>query len=75
MTRDEEDKLSKDDPDYLRSRVVVCNQVIYAKISGTFKDADGVVQRLLISLLFHTSNVLATSLLVTSSIAWQSKRN
>ena len=43
LTRDEEDKLSKDDPDYLRSRAVVCNQVIYAKISGTFKDADGVV--------------------------------
>jgi hypothetical protein len=41
LTRDEENKLDKDDPAYLRSRAVVCNQVIYGKISGTFKDAEG----------------------------------
>ena len=42
LTRDEEDRLAKDDLDYLNSRAVVCNQVIYAKISGTFKNAEGV---------------------------------
>ena len=41
LTREEEEKLSKDDPAYLRSRAVVCNQVIYGKISGDFKTADG----------------------------------
>jgi len=41
LTRDEEDRLPKDDIAYLNSRAVVCNQVIYGKISGTFKDADG----------------------------------
>ena len=41
LTREEEDKLSKDDPRYLDSRSVVCNQVIYGKISGKFHDASG----------------------------------
>jgi hypothetical protein len=41
LTREEEDKLDKDDPAYLRSRAVACNQVIYGKVSGAFKDADG----------------------------------
>ena len=41
LTRDEEDALSKDDPAYLRSRAVVCNQVIFGKISGDFRTADG----------------------------------
>lgn len=42
LTRDEENALAKDDADYLKSRDVVCNQVIYGRISGTFTDADGV---------------------------------
>ena len=42
LTRDEENSLEKDDPAYLNSRAVVCNQVIYGRISGTFTDADGV---------------------------------
>ena len=42
LTRDEENDLEKDDPAYLNSRAVVCNQVIYGRISGVFKDADGV---------------------------------
>ena len=42
LTRDEENALDKDDPSYLSSRAVVCNQVIYGRISGSFKDADGV---------------------------------
>lgn len=46
LTRDEENELDKDDPDqnaaYLKSRDVVCNQVIYGRISGVFTDADGV---------------------------------
>ena len=33
--------MPKDDPRYLHSRAVVCNQVIYGKVSGNFKDADG----------------------------------
>ena len=41
LTRDEEDKMAKDDPAYLHSRSVVCNQVIYGKLSGDFADADG----------------------------------
>ena len=41
LTRDEEDRLSKDDLAYLHSRSVVCNQVIYAKISGSFTTAEG----------------------------------
>ena len=41
LTRDEEDGLAKDDPRYLHSRSVVCNQVVYGKISGEFADADG----------------------------------
>ena len=42
LTRDEENDLEKDDPAYLNSRAVVCNQVIYGRITGEFKDADGV---------------------------------
>ena len=41
LTREEEEALSKDDPAYLRSRAVVCNQVIFGKISGDFRTADG----------------------------------
>ena len=41
LTRDEEDALPKDDPAYLHSRSVVCNQVIYGKLTGDFVDADG----------------------------------
>ena len=41
LTREQEDALSKDDPVYLHSRSVVCNQVIYGKITGDFVDADG----------------------------------
>ena len=41
LTRDEENDLEKDDPAYLNSRAVVCNQVIYGRISGKFQDADG----------------------------------
>jgi len=41
LTRDEEDMLDKDDVRYLTSRAVVCNQVIYGRISGTFHSADG----------------------------------
>jgi len=41
LTREEENTLDKDDPRYLASRAVVCNQVIYGKISGDFKDAAG----------------------------------
>ena len=41
LTREEEEALPKDDPAYLRSRAVVCNQVIFGKISGDFKTADG----------------------------------
>ena len=43
LTRDEENALDKDDPDYINSRAVVCNQVIYGRISGEFKDSDGEV--------------------------------
>ena len=41
LTKEEEEALPKDDPAYLRSRAVVCNQVIYGKISGDFRTADG----------------------------------
>jgi hypothetical protein len=41
LTRDEEDALDKDDHRYLTSRAVVCNQVIYGRISGEFAEADG----------------------------------
>jgi len=41
LTREEEDRLPKDDIAYLNSRAVVCNQVLYGKISGDFKTADG----------------------------------
>ena len=41
LTREEEDRLAKDDIAYLNSRAVVCNQVLYGKISGDFKTADG----------------------------------
>jgi hypothetical protein len=41
LTRDEEEKLSDQDPAYLKSRAVICNQVIYGTISGTFKDGAG----------------------------------
>ena len=41
LTREQEDALSKDDPAYLHSRSVVCNQVIYGKLTGDFVDADG----------------------------------
>ena len=41
LTREEEEALPKDDPAYLRSRAVVCNQVIFGKISGDFRTADG----------------------------------
>ena len=34
--------MDKDDPAYLTSRAVVCNQVIYGRITGEFTDADGV---------------------------------
>lgn len=43
LTRDEENALEKDDPVYINSRAVVCNQVIYGRISGEFTDADGEV--------------------------------
>jgi hypothetical protein len=41
LTRDEEDRLSKDDVAYLNSRASSCNQILYSKVSGTFHDADG----------------------------------
>mgnify|MGYP003139512751 FL=1 len=41
LTRDEEEKLNDQDPAYLKSRAVICNQVIYGTISGTFKDGAG----------------------------------
>mgnify|MGYP007032658191 FL=1 len=41
LTRDEEEKLSDQDPAYLKSRAVICNQVIYGTISGTFKTGAG----------------------------------
>ena len=41
LSRDEEEGLDENDPKLLLSRSVVCNQVIYGKISGDFKDAAG----------------------------------
>ena len=41
LSRDEENSLEKDDPRYLSSRAVVCNQVMYGHISGAFHEADG----------------------------------
>ena len=41
LSRDEENALDKDDPQYLSSRAVVCNQVMYGHISGAFREADG----------------------------------
>ena len=41
LTRDEEEALDKDDVRYLTSRAVVCNQVIYGRISGSFRTSDG----------------------------------
>ena len=40
LSRDEENALSDDDPSYIHSRNVVCNQIIYGQISGTFYDAE-----------------------------------
>lgn len=41
LHRDVEETLQKDDPDFIRSRSAVCNQIIYGLISGTFHKADG----------------------------------
>ena len=41
LSRDEEESLDEGDPRVLLSRSVVCNQVIYGKISGDFKDETG----------------------------------
>ena len=41
LSRDEEEALDKDDVRYLNSRAVVCNQVIYGRISGSFHAPDG----------------------------------
>ena len=41
LTREEEEALDKDDVRYLTSRAVVCNQVIYGRISGSFRMSDG----------------------------------
>jgi len=41
LSREEEERLDRDDPAYLASRASACNQVLYSKVSGTFKDADG----------------------------------
>jgi hypothetical protein len=41
LSRDEEESLGKDDPALIRSRMAVCNQIIYGLISGTFTKADG----------------------------------
>ena len=41
LSREEENSLDKNDPRVLESRSVVCNQVIYGRISGDFKDAEG----------------------------------
>jgi hypothetical protein len=41
LTREEEDRLPKDDVAYLNSRAASCNQILYSKVSGTFKDVDG----------------------------------
>lgn len=41
LSRDEEEQMAKDDPDFIRSRSAVCNQIIYGLIEGTFTKADG----------------------------------
>lgn len=41
LSKDEEASLGENDPRVLMSREVVCNQVIYGTISGTFQDASG----------------------------------
>lgn len=41
LTRQEEEQLDQQDPAYLKSRAVICNQVIYGTISGTFKSGAG----------------------------------
>jgi hypothetical protein len=41
LSRDEEESLAKDDPAFIRSRLAVCNQIIYGLISGKFNKADG----------------------------------
>ena len=41
LTRQEEEQLDQQDPAYLKSRAVICNQVIYGTISGTFKTGSG----------------------------------
>ena len=41
LTHEEEEKLNDQDPAYLKSRAVICNQVIYGTISGTFKNGAG----------------------------------
>ncbi len=41
LTREEEDRLDKDDAAYLNSRASSCNLILYSKVSGTFKDAEG----------------------------------
>jgi len=41
LSKDEEAALDKDDAEYLNSRAVVCNQVIYGRITGEFKNAQG----------------------------------
>ena len=46
LSRDAENALADDDPAYIHSRNVVCNQIIYGQISGTFKNAEGVEKEL-----------------------------
>tara|TARA_R100001509_G_scaffold43454_1_gene23531 strand:+ start:2556 stop:3404 length:849 start_codon:yes stop_codon:yes gene_type:complete len=41
LTKDQEKDLEATDPRLLLSREVVCNQVVYATVSGTAKDAEG----------------------------------
>ena len=41
LSYDEEDKLKDDDPVKLKSRSATCNQVLYSRITGAFKKADG----------------------------------
>jgi len=41
LSREEEEKLDQQHPAYLKSRAVICNQVIYGTISGTFKTGAG----------------------------------
>ena len=41
LSQDEEDKLKDDDPLKVKSRSAVCNQVLYSKVSGKFRKANG----------------------------------